>query len=441
MSLQIGWADHLFRASSGEEVSEDGVGDDEHSWAYDGLRGKKWNKSDIDYGTTLKKSVPVDPVPVPVPASSSSSSKKTTSESKKKGKQESATSAADIIEAAVDATHDPWKEGDVVGCLLDITTGDISVARVSYTLNGISLGIAYEDITAVSKTLKSDKSRSSGSSSGSKDDEAVTPYYYPCFSLEHGEAVLLNIGQRPFAFQPASDINVIHTSVSTIPTTPAITEIIEEKVTKKKPPAKKGKKSKKDIAEELEAEKEAEKEAERIATAAADAATAIATAEALKVSQSIPIIIAPYLPVLNALESSIRDLVPRETSDSESSNSGAAAVALAVSKDKSKGSNATDSSSKELVGGKLASELTPVVLVTEPVVPITYLPVNLESEEFSSDSLENLIVLGLQHLKVELERRGLKAGGSLEDRARRLFSVRGLKENEISAKLKSKASG
>jgi hypothetical protein len=43
----------------------------------------------------------------------------------------------------------------------------------------------------------------------------------------------------------------------------------------------------------------------------------------------------------------------------------------------------------------------------------------------------------LGHLKAELERRGLKAGGSLDERANRLFSVRGLKENEISKKIKA----
>jgi hypothetical protein len=49
----------------------------------------------------------------------------------------------------------------------------------------------------------------------------------------------------------------------------------------------------------------------------------------------------------------------------------------------------------------------------------------------------SLKALDLGHLKAELERRGLKAGGSLDERANRLFSVRGLKENEISKKIRA----
>jgi hypothetical protein len=45
---------------------------------------------------------------------------------------------------------------------------------------------------------------------------------------------------------------------------------------------------------------------------------------------------------------------------------------------------------------------------------------------------------GLNHLKAELSRRGLKVGGSLSERASRLMAVKGLTWDEIDSKLKSK---
>ena len=38
--MQIGWADEAFQC---DPLSGQGVGDNEHSWAYDGFRSKKWN--------------------------------------------------------------------------------------------------------------------------------------------------------------------------------------------------------------------------------------------------------------------------------------------------------------------------------------------------------------------------------------------------------------
>lgn len=66
-----------------------------------------------------------------------------------------------------------------------------------------------------------------------------------------------------------------------------------------------------------------------------------------------------------------------------------------------------------------------------------YDAIDLESETYST--LEAVKQLGLKHLKAELERRGLKAGGTLEERAARLFSVRGLSEDKISDKIKAKS--
>lgn len=71
----------------------DGVGDkgaESRSWAYDGGRQRKWSYGWLSYGNHVK-----------------------------------------------------WKAGDVVGCLLDLDTN-----QVSFSLNGENLGIAFDEVTA-----------------------------------------------------------------------------------------------------------------------------------------------------------------------------------------------------------------------------------------------------------------------------------------------------
>lgn len=56
----------------------------------------------------------------------------------------------------------------------------------------------------------------------------------------------------------------------------------------------------------------------------------------------------------------------------------------------------------------------------------------------SISSVEQLECLGLDVLKEELMRRGLKCGGTLTERAARLFSVRGLTRDQIDPALLAK---
>lgn len=56
----------------------------------------------------------------------------------------------------------------------------------------------------------------------------------------------------------------------------------------------------------------------------------------------------------------------------------------------------------------------------------------------SASSVEQLERLGLDVLKEELMRRGLKCGGTLAERAARLFSVRGLTPVQIDPALLAK---
>lgn len=56
----------------------------------------------------------------------------------------------------------------------------------------------------------------------------------------------------------------------------------------------------------------------------------------------------------------------------------------------------------------------------------------------SVTSVEQLELLGLDVLKEELRRRGLKCGGTLAERAGRLFSIRGLAADQVDPVLLAK---
>uniref|UniRef100_A0AC34FXP9 SDE2-like C-terminal domain-containing protein n=1 Tax=Panagrolaimus sp. ES5 TaxID=591445 RepID=A0AC34FXP9_9BILA len=63
--------------------------------------------------------------------------------------------------------------------------------------------------------------------------------------------------------------------------------------------------------------------------------------------------------------------------------------------------------------------------------PANFDPIDVESV---SDAKE-LEAYGLEHLKHELECRGLKCGGSLSERATRLFSIKGLTPDHYPKKI------
>ena len=58
----------------------------------------------------------------------------------------------------------------------------------------------------------------------------------------------------------------------------------------------------------------------------------------------------------------------------------------------------------------------------------------------AAGSPEDLEAAGLDQLKEELRTRGLKCGGTLKERASRLFSVRGLTPEQIDPLLRAKTS-
>jgi len=66
----------------------------------------------------------------------------------------------------------------------------------------------------------------------------------------------------------------------------------------------------------------------------------------------------------------------------------------------------------------------------------THPPINLEDSLYAD--LSALEELGLVHLKHELQLRGMKTGGTLQERAKRLHSVRGVPWEKIDPKLLAK---
>ena len=99
--MQVGWAQSGFKPDA---VTGDGVGDDQHSWAYDGARAQKWHGG------------------------------------------------------ASEAYGSAWESGDVLGCSLDLTRGG---GEISFSLNGAPLGPAFSQLTAEGAGASSSSSSSS----------------------------------------------------------------------------------------------------------------------------------------------------------------------------------------------------------------------------------------------------------------------------------------
>ncbi|TDH65060.1 uncharacterized protein CCR75_002142 [Bremia lactucae] len=117
--IQVGWIDGYFQGNSDQG---EGVGDHTHSWSYDGNRQRRWNSGSSSYG-------------------------------------------------------EKWRAGDIIGCLLDLMTQEMTFFR-----NGVNLGIAYSELHC------------------SIEDERSG--LMPGISLERGEIIRVNLGHRPFAYPP-----------------------------------------------------------------------------------------------------------------------------------------------------------------------------------------------------------------------------------------------
>lgn len=118
--IQVGWIDGYFQGSSDQG---EGVGDHAHSWSYDGNRQRRWNSGSSSYG-------------------------------------------------------EKWKAGDIIGCLLDLNTQEMTFFR-----NGVNLGVAYSEFKCSLEDKRSGM--------------------MPGISLERGEIIRINLGHHPFAYPPA----------------------------------------------------------------------------------------------------------------------------------------------------------------------------------------------------------------------------------------------
>mmetsp|Transcript_22894 Transcript_22894/g.33454 ORF Transcript_22894/g.33454 Transcript_22894/m.33454 type:complete len:618 (+) Transcript_22894:43-1896(+) len=254
--FQIGWADREFVLSRAEDANtegDNGVGDDCHSFAFDGFRRRVWNEVESEY-----------------------------------------------------AQGTGWKAGDTVGCLLNIESTRISM---SFSINGRELGEAFSSDTH--SNLKAVLQSMLGSTSSG---------LYPAVSIEQGESMVLNAGQKAFRYLSS--------------TTNSSREVCVVKG------------------------------------------------------------------VLDALSSV-------EVPDVRLSE-----VLADVEKMKSTTS-----------GSAIAPRQT------------SFPRIDINSSEFQTP--RDFMTLGMDHLKAELAARGLKSGGTLQERAERLFFVKGLRDDQIGSHLKA----
>jgi len=215
------------------------------------------------------------------------------------------------------ATAGPWKAGDVVGCMLVIGRERM---KLSYAINGTSLGCAFDS---------------------SVPADAL---FFPAFSLEDGEAVLVNAGQNAFRFSESFSstglqVRPLWEAVQFYPATKPLV-----------------------LAE---------------------------SAKTVKISE------AKAAPCVSVVDGHV--------------DAAAAAAAAAAS-----------------------------IPVASAESGESFEPISLEDDKWSSAvSLESL---GLARLKAELQKRELKIGGTLQERAARLWSVRGLSRGQYDKKLVAKGS-
>ena len=164
--MQVGWADQLFK---GDSDNGDGVGDDEHSWAYDGCRQQKWNgEIPEDYGAA-------------------------------------------------------WTTGDVVGCLLDLDEGG---GAVSFTLNGQSLSSAFNLGLNLSVSLGAASVSSSWSSNTISQSSRLLASeqqgFYPAAAVEDGEVLALRVTAASLRFGPPDGFRAVADAMAVKPPEPLI---------------------------------------------------------------------------------------------------------------------------------------------------------------------------------------------------------------------------
>ncbi|KAG7315490.1 hypothetical protein KOW79_021578 [Hemibagrus wyckioides] len=133
------------------------------------------------------------------------------------------------------------------------------------------------------------------------------------------------------------------------------------------------------------------------------------------------------------------------SSSNSSSNAGSAPCSPSSSQEKAEEKEEhgkpeeteTEESKKNVSDQQEAEDTIVETKDTQPVQPEdTETPLDL----LSVSGVEELEALGLERLKAELMKRGMKCGGMLQERAARLYSVRGLTADQIDLALLAKPS-
>lgn len=195
-----------------------GVGDDGHSWAFDGCRGLKWHAGG---------GIGPQPYPLATPAQIARAQAQAQVEAEADaGAEGGSGGAADATSAAPagagaavsmprTALSGSWQEGDVIGCLLSLSTswhggdpgaGAVTVtARFSFTLNGADLGTAFESTMAGVHAAALTPSSMAGSDSSASAVAVATGLppsclFVPALSMEAGEVARINLGAAGFAY-------------------------------------------------------------------------------------------------------------------------------------------------------------------------------------------------------------------------------------------------
>jgi hypothetical protein len=167
--MQLGWIDDEFQDSANDKEGE-GIGDDTngHSWAFDGFRNKLLHKG--------------EEISLPIASSSSSTAGKDNKETKGESKEK-----------------ESWETNDVVGCLLKIE--EMSSSSSSANKN------ASKKKKEVHLIFYLNGNRVSGGEF-QFSVESNHSGFYPAISLEEGESVVINNGEKvPFKFPPEEEFS------------------------------------------------------------------------------------------------------------------------------------------------------------------------------------------------------------------------------------------
>jgi hypothetical protein len=318
--MQLGWVTNEFLGGCNEEGN--GVGDDSEgqSWSICGFRQRAFHA----------------------------------------GQEEEITFGSPDHEKEREKERETWKAGDVVGCFLQINTEKSinntesrRMAYLSFTLNGqlcskvFTISLTNADVA-----------------------------FYPAFSLEQDESILVNTGfATPWRFDPVQTMTATAACASGVAASSAG------------------------------------------AVASADVASSVGVGGCAVVKRIRGVCEVNSLLNLVAGEDYIEKEVHRVEEDEKEKEK--------VVDESGKGTTAADVSVNDSNSKKEGSTIIQ-----------SFDPIHLESPEYATISA--LEGLGLDRLKFELHLRGLKVGGTLTQRAERLLAVRGVKPKKIDKRLKAK---